>query len=289
MKNSVFLKGILYIILCILGFLFKINYFNFVFLFISFFLDFVFLINLKYIENISFSFSNKFIKKIKNFLKLVSLEFDAVFIFLYLDGFFKFFKIFYYLIFFTIIILTITIFTIFLILNISNEKLIFRLAKEFEKEDILKIYIDGSNQLKKDSVDQWQGKYYPSMKDILNHLKKDLFVLEYQKNIVATACLQDGIDMDYEKIFGKWNTKKEYISIHKFATKEEYKNQGFAKKIMYFIEIYAKKNNKDLRIDTHEDNKKMKKFIFSCSFNYCGVVYLNGELKRVAFDKKITK
>lgn len=289
MKNNIYLKGIIYIFLFILGFIFKINYFNFLFLVLVLFLDFVFFINLKYVENVSFSFSNGFIKSVKKYLKVINIEFDIFFISMYIDLNFNFLKNFYYLIFLTIIILSLSIFTLFLILNIAKEKLIFRLANENEKEDILKIYIDGANQLKKDSVNQWQGKYYPSILDIDKHILKDLFVLEYQNTIVSTSCLVFGVDSDYENIKGKWNTKKEYISIHKVATNNDFKRNGFCKKMISFIEIYAKKNNKDLRIDTHEDNKKMQKFILSVGFNYCGIVYLNGNLKRFAYDKKIIK
>ena len=112
--------------------------------------------------------------------------------------------------------------------------------------------------------------------------------MECNGEIVSTVSLIDGIDLDYENIEGQWNTKIPYISIHKFATSDKFKRKNFGKKMMTYIENYARKKKTDLRIDTHEDNVKMKNFILSCGFMYCGVVYLSGKLKRIAYDKSIT-
>lgn len=286
MKN-IFLKILIYIVLIVLAVIFKLDYLKYTFLFVAIFLDFIFLINTKYIENVSFYLSNKFIKEIKIFLNLINIEIDCIFVLAYLSSFFNFLKILYILV--SLIVITIVIFTIYVIKNINKETIIFRKAKENEKEKVLKIYTDGAKALKEDKVNQWQDKYYPTMKDVDEHILKDLFVLEYKNEIVATASLVEGIDKDYENINGKWNTNTNYISIHKFATKNEFKKQGFAKKLMSFIEIYAKKNSKNLRIDTHENNEKMKYFILSSGFSYCGVVFLQNELKRLAYDKKIVK
>lgn len=117
----------------------------------------------------------------------------------------------------------------------------------------------------------------------------DLYVLEYHKRIVSTACLVEGIDEDYENINGKWNTSIPYISIHKVATSNEYKKQSFGRKMMSYIENLAKRKRMDLRIDTHKDNKKMRNFIISCGYKYTGEVVLQGELERLAYDKVIVK
>ena len=161
------------------------------------------------------------------------------------------------------------------------------MANESDRESILEIYLEGSNTLKEDGVDQWQGKYVPSFKDIDEHLGIDLYVLEYHKRVVSTACLVEGIDEDYENIDGKWNTCIPYISIHKVATSNKYKKQSFAKKMMSYIENFAKRKRMDLRIDTHKDNKKMRNFIISCGYKYTGEVILQGELERLAYDKKV--
>lgn len=168
--------------------------------------------------------------------------------------------------------------------KLKNQR--FRMAEEKDIESILQIYLDGSNALKNDGVDQWQNEYVPSIKDVENHFGKDLYVLEIAGEIVATSCLVEGIDEDYESIEGKWHTKAPYISIHKVATSEKYKKKGYGKLMMNEIYQLAQEKKMDLRIDTHEDNQKMIKFIKSCGYSYCGIVYLDGgKLKRFAYDK----
>lgn len=289
MKNKInFLKIFFYILLIILGKVFNVDKFGYILLLLSVFLDFIFEFNIMYIENISFALSNIYIKRIKCLFRFISFEFDLIFIFSFLGLIFDILEKNLIILLILILIFTIIIFTIYIIKNFSKERLIFRKATQKDREKVLNLYVDGANSLKSDLVDQWQGKYYPTFKDVDQHLLLDLYVLEYKYDIVSTACLVEKVDYDYEKIQGKWNTKIPYISIHKVATKSNYKNQAFTQKLMYFIEIYAKKKNLDLRIDTHQDNKKMRNFILRCGFKYCGIVYLHNELKRLAYDKKIS-
>lgn len=168
----------------------------------------------------------------------------------------------------------------------AEDERIFRIGERRDIDAISQIYSDGANALKEDGVDQWQGVYLPTL-EIDKFIEKDLFVLEIKGEIVATACLIEGIDEDYENIEGMWHTKSPYISIHKFATSNKFKRQGYGRLLMDEIYEYAKNKKMDLRIDTHEDNLKMIKFIKSCGYSYCGIVYLNGgKLKRFAYDRK---
>lgn len=168
----------------------------------------------------------------------------------------------------------------------SEDERIFRIGERRDIDAISQIYSDGANALKEDGVDQWQGVYLPTL-EIDKFIEKDLFVLEIKGEIVATACLIEGIDEDYENIEGMWHTKSPYISIHKFATSNKFKRQGYGRLLMDEIYEYAKNKKMDLRIDTHEDNLKMIKFIKSCGYSYCGIVFLNGgKLKRFAYDRK---
>lgn len=281
-----YFKILLYIALVFIGFISKIESFNYVLVLASFLLDLVFSFSSNHIESINFSLSNTFYKRLIKFLIGINLEFNIIFILIYFNAIFKFLgNIYLYLILFPIF--TIVIFSLYIVQNLNSETLIFKKAVDTDREKVLELYLDGAKALKEDGVDQWQDKYYPSLKDVDEHLLKDLYVLEYKDEIVSTACLVEGIDEDYEKIQGSWNTKSPYISIHKVATKNGYKKQNFAKKLMIFIEMYARKKKFNLRIDTHEDNKKMRNFILKCGYNHCGVVYLHNELKRLAYDKKI--
>lgn len=287
-KNlSDYLKLILLVIMFIFCFLFKTSTGDYILLIVLGLVEFAFKIGFKYINSISYTISNKFYKKILKMLNIINFEFDFLFVYLFFDSIFKFNIKYLVGIIFSILVMSIIFFSFFVSLNLKYEVLTFRMANELDRESILNIYIEGANALKEDGVDQWQGQYVPSFKDIDEHLGIDLYVLEYHRKIVSTACLLEGIDKDYENIKGKWNTSIPYISIHKVATSNKYKKQSFAKKMMSYIENLAKRKRMDLRIDTHKDNKKMRNFIISCGYKYTGEVVLQGELERLAYDKNV--
>lgn len=287
------LKIINYIKLSILGIMFVLGLFfkafvgDYILLLVLVLIEFVFRLGFKYINSVSYTISNKFYKNILNILKVLNFEFEFLFLYLFLDSIFKFnIKYFVGIIFF-LLFFSIILFSFFISFNMKYEILKFRMADEIDRESILEIYLEGSKALKDDGVDQWQGKYVPSFEDIDAHLGVDLYVLEYHKTIVSTACLVEGVDEDYENISGKWHTSIPYLSIHKVATSNRYKKQSFGKKMMCYIDNFAKRKKRDLRIDTHKDNKKMRNFILSCGYKYTGEVVLQGELERLGYDKKI--
>ncbi|WBB30820.1 GNAT family N-acetyltransferase [Parvimonas micra] len=287
-KNlSDYFKLIFLGIMFIFGLIFKASTGNYILLIVLLLIEYAFKIGFNYINSISYTISNKFYKNILKMLNIINFEFDFLFVYLFFDSIIKFNIKYLVGIIFSILVMSIIFFSFFVSLNLKYEILTFRMANELDRESILNIYLEGANALKEDGVDQWQGQYVPSFKDVDEHLGVDLYVLEYHKRIVSTACLVEGIDEDYENINGKWNTSLPYISIHKVATSNEYKKQSFGRKMMSYIENFAKRKRMDLRIDTHKDNKKMRNFIVSCGYKYTGEVILQGELERLAYDKKV--
>lgn len=282
-----YVKLILLGIMFLLSFVFKASTGDYILLFVLLLIEFAFKIGFKYINSISYTISNKFYKNILKMLNIINFEFNFLFVYLFFDSIFKLNIKYLTGIVFGVLAISIILFSFFISLNLKYEVLTFRMANESDRESILEIYLEGAESLKNDGVDQWQGQYVPSFKDIDEHLGIDLYVLEYHKRVVSTACLVEGIDEDYENIDGKWNTSIPYISIHKVATSNKYKKQSFAKKMMSYIENFAKRKRMDLRIDTHKDNKKMRNFIMSCGYKYTGEVILQGDLERLAYDKKV--
>ena len=287
-KNlSDYIKLFLLLILFVFGLFFKASIRDYILLFVLLLIEFAFKIGFNYINSVNYTISNKFHKNILKILNILNFEFDFLFVYIFFDSLLGLNIKYFIGIIFTLLIISIFIFSFLISLNLKYEILTFRIANESDRESILELYIEGSNALKEDGVDQWQGNYIPSFKDIDEHLGIDLYVLEYHKSVVSTVCLVEGIDDDYENIKGKWNTSIPYISIHKVATSNEYKKQSFAKKMMYYVENFAKRKKMDLRIDTHKDNKKMRNFILSCGYKYTGEVILQGKLERLAYDKKV--
>lgn len=77
-------------------------------------------------------------------------------------------------------------------------------------------------------------------------------------------------------------------TIHTFCVADEAKGKGVASKFFDEIITFAKENGKDsLRIDTHEDNFKMRGLIEKMGFQFLGQIYIkdNGQTKpRLAYE-----
>ncbi|MGI5950207.1 GNAT family N-acetyltransferase [Peptoniphilus sp.] len=162
-----------------------------------------------------------------------------------------------------------------------------RLARYQDRDLILKFYKDGSNKLKSEGIDQWQGKKVPNLdnfKDLINN--KEIFVLEDAGDVVAT-CVIKKYDYDYDNnMHGSWITDGNFVAIHRVATGREFRKKGYGRTLLELCEDYAKENNiKSIRIDTHRDNRSMQSLIKKLGYNYCGIVYIGGTDERLAFEK----
>ena len=163
-------------------------------------------------------------------------------------------------------------------------------AKKEQIYEILSIIKDGQEFLKSQGLDQWQNGY-PNINSIsLDINNNNSYVLIYNGKIVATAAIIFGIDPNYNTIFeGKWLSDEKYVVIHRIATKKEYRNCGYASKIIELTkEELLKKGIHSLRIDTHEFNIPMQKMLEKNGFKKCGIIYLNNIInetnKRLAYE-----
>ena len=136
-----------------------------------------------------------------------------------------------------------------------------RTAKKYELERVMKIIEDGKEFLKEQGVNQWQHGS-PSRDEIINDINERIsYVYEKSGEIVATAKL--------------------------------FRNQGITREFMEAIHLFSKSQNiKFLRIDTHFDNKIMKKFLSNLGFEKRGIIKLSiknilDDKERIAYDLKI--
>ena len=57
----------------------------------------------------------------------------------------------------------------------------------------------------------------------------------------------------------------------------------------HHLQVFEKQNNiKSMRIDTHEKNLGMQGLLKKLGYHYCGVIYLENNDKRLAFEKLIS-
>ena len=159
-----------------------------------------------------------------------------------------------------------------------------RTTKKDELERVVKIIEEGREFLKEQGVNQWQHGS-PSRDEIINDINQGIsYVYERSDEIVATAMLTT-FDEDYENYPTFWSENSSYLAIHRLATAKQFRNQGIMREFMEAIHFFAKSQNiKFLRIDTHFDNKIMKKFLSNFGFEERGIIKLT--MKNILDDKE---
>ncbi len=166
--------------------------------------------------------------------------------------------------------------------------MIFRKTLKDDINSIMNIIILAQNSLKEQNIDQWQNGY-PNIDSILSDVGlNQSYLLEDEKDIVATAMLSFDKEPTYDNINGEWLTNSAYAVIHRLAVDSTKTRNGYAKTILSHLEQLCLQNNvHSIKIDTHEDNKNMQLFLEKNNFQYCGEIFLLDGSKRIAFEKLI--
>lgn len=165
----------------------------------------------------------------------------------------------------------------------------FRIATESDIDKIMEIIKQAQEYLKKKGVEQWQDNY-PNLNIINDDIdKRKGYVLEKDDTIVATVAVSFNDEKTYEKIYnGKWITENEYAVIHRIAVDNNYKGKRLSSEILAHIEIMClQRNVHSIKVDTHKQNKSMRKMLSNNGFQYCGIIYLENGSERVAYEKVI--
>lgn len=167
-----------------------------------------------------------------------------------------------------------------------------RKIKLAELEQVMKIIEDGRTFLKEQGINQWQHGE-PSRETIINAINEGIsYVLEKSGEIVATAMLSS-FDEDYERYPTLWTANSSYLAIHRISTASDSRNQGIAREMMEDIYLLAKTQNVQyLRIDTHLNNKIMRKFLSNFGFIEKEIIKLTmknnlDNKERIAYELKV--
>lgn len=165
----------------------------------------------------------------------------------------------------------------------------FRKSTKSDITNILKIICEAQNYFKEHNIDQWQDGY-PNFETIDNDINKGYgYVLIKDEIILGTVALSFDKEESYANIYeGNWLSNGNSAVIHRIAISNKLKGNNLASVIIKYIEdICLNKNIHSIKIDTHEDNISMQKLLYKNNFKYCGVVYLEDNSKRIAFEKLI--
>ncbi|MBN1068661.1 GNAT family N-acetyltransferase [Clostridium sp. ZS1] len=165
----------------------------------------------------------------------------------------------------------------------------FKKSTEEDISNIMRIINEAQIYFREQKINQWQNDY-PNIDTIKEDIKNDYsYVFLMDKQIVATLALSFDGEKTYDIIYdGKWISNNKYAVIHRMAVNNSHKGNGIASKIFKNTEmICLEKGVHSIKIDTHVENKAMQNLLKKNNFHYCGIIYLEDNSKRIAFEKII--
>lgn len=127
---------------------------------------------------------------------------------------------------------------------------------------------------------QW-GSTNPKREQIENDIENGVsYVCEDEQGIQAVFAYIEGIDPTYSFIEdGEWLNDEPYGTIHRIAS------AGKVKGIASLVFDWCFRKCKNVRADTHEDNKVMQHLLVKGGFRKCGRIYLVNGSPRIAYQK----
>ena len=117
----------------------------------------------------------------------------------------------------------------------------------------------------------------------------DGYVLKVGNAIAAYLYLGFDGDPSYPDIQGAWGFDEPYAVIHRISIADAFRGKGLSAKIFDLVEDLLRSRGVFLlRIDTHQDNKRMQHVLCKNGFSCCGTVIQDNGL-RLAYEKKLSK
>lgn len=142
---------------------------------------------------------------------------------------------------------------------------IYRYAKQYMK--------DSGNPT------QWSDGY-PQKEIIENDIRAgQCYVCEEGKELHGVFVLALGEEPTYHVIEGgAWKNEEPYGTIHRLASDGRYRG------IFAQCLAFGRSKIKNLRADTHKDNKTMQHLLEKNGFERCGIIYVGDGTQRIAYQ-----
>ena len=129
--------------------------------------------------------------------------------------------------------------------------------------------------------DQW-GTSYPPREMVEGDIRgENVYVCEEDGRVTGAFYYKEGKDATYEVIEdGTWLSKRPYGVVHRIIS------DGTVKGTASFCLAWALEQCKNLKIDTHRENRVMQKLLEKNGFTYCGIIYAEDGSRRMAYQKQ---
>lgn len=160
-------------------------------------------------------------------------------------------------------------------------ELTVRNADVSDLQRILQIYEQARSYMAANGNPSQWGESYPPLALLEQDIEdRQLFVIEDSGRVHGVFAFIIGEDESYRVIGqGRWLSDSLYGTIHRIA------GDGEVHGIMNAAVAFCLGKINHLRIDTHEDNKTMRRLIQRCGFNQCGIIFVEDGTPRIAYER----
>ena len=163
--------------------------------------------------------------------------------------------------------------------------MVIRPSVKEDLPEIQRVYAAAREFMKKTgNPNQWKDSS-PALELILSDFENHTgyVVIEGQK-IVGAFALIFGEDPTYGVIEdGAWLNDRPYGTIHRVAS------DGSCHGVLEEVLSFCTEKTKNIRIDTHDDNRVMQYKLAKNGFKRCGIIHLLNGDPRIAFQRDLTE
>lgn len=153
-----------------------------------------------------------------------------------------------------------------------------RLAEPTDLPELLALYARARQFMRESgNPDQWKDRW-PDRQQIEEDIANRLCYLCVEgRRLLAAFAFLPGPDPTYGEIRGEWPDDGDYSVVHRIATGGTRVGAG------EFCLRWCRARCRQLRIDTHEDNRPMRSLLGKLGFRYCGMIRLENGEDRLAY------
>lgn len=161
-----------------------------------------------------------------------------------------------------------------------------RPAAQEDLAAIMQVFAQARAAIAALGIDQWQDGY-PTQPHVLSDMQnKSAYVLDHMGAVQGYFAMLRDPEPTYARIFdGAWITDGAYLTVHRVAMSDELRGRGGAAEAMRYVIAQALRTGVPaVRIDTHEGNLRMRKFLEKQGFSACGTIYLESGAARIGYE-----
>lgn len=147
--------------------------------------------------------------------------------------------------------------------------------------EIEAIYARAREQMRKNGNPSQWGNNHPPRDLLTDDIEQgNGYAVISGGKICGVFAFVVGNDPTYEYIEGKWLNDEKYGTIHRIAS------NGAVKGVLSGALDFCGGICPNIKIDTHEDNKIMRRLLEKEGFAECGIIYVEDGTPRIAYQKR---